>query len=153
MESIVTHTTVAAQPGWFLAVFTNSNGIDGVRCEQVIAWEIQRITLRNGLVIRSPMPITAESNNMDLACTIWGLKRPDGKFVFPLWANEGIGEEKLSRLAHLMETESVIGEPTVASPSIAYRDAALVPAPRGPDTWDRGCGAATSRAGVQQSGG
>jgi hypothetical protein len=151
MESIMTHTTVAAQPGWFLAVFTNSNGIDGVRCEQVIAWEIQRMTLPNGLVIRSPMPITAESRNMDLACTIWGLKRPDGKFVVPLWANEGIGEEKLSRLAHLMETESVIEKPTVASPSIAYRDAALVPAL--PDTWDRGCGAATSRAGVQQSGG
>ena len=48
MESIMTHTTVAAQPGWFLAVFTNSNGIDGVRCEQVIAWEIQRMTLPNG---------------------------------------------------------------------------------------------------------
>ena len=117
MESIVTHTTVAAQPGWFLAVFTNSNGIDGVRCEQVIAWEIQRMILRNGLVIRSPMPITAESKNMDLACTIWGLKRPDGKFVFPLWANEGIGEEKLSRLARLMEAKSVIEKPTVASPA------------------------------------
>ena len=129
MESIVTHTTVAAQPGWFLAVFTNSNGIDGVRCEHVIAWEIQRMTLPNGLVIRFPMPITAESKNMDLACTIWGLKRPDGKLVFPLWANDGIGEEKLSRLAHLMEAELVIEKPTVASPSMAYRDAALVPAP------------------------
>ena len=105
MQSIMTHTTVAAQPGWLLAVFTNSNGIDGIRCEQVIAWEIQRMTLPNELVIRSPMPITAESKNVDLACTIWGLKRPDGKFVFPLWANEGIGEEKLSRLARLMEAE------------------------------------------------
>jgi hypothetical protein len=129
MQPVITHTTVAAQPGWLLAVFTNSNGVDGVRCEQVIAWEIQRMTLPNGLVVRSPMPITAESKNTELASTIWGLKRPDGKFVFPLWANEGIGEEKLSRLARLMGTEPAIEKPTVASPSIAYQDAALVPAP------------------------
>jgi hypothetical protein len=100
MESIMTHTTVAAQPGWFLAVFTNSNGIDGVRCEHVIAWEIQRMTLPNGLVIRFPMPITAESKNMDLACTIWGLKRPMENLYF--LGKRWDGEEVVG-LAHLME--------------------------------------------------
>ena len=108
MNTTVTHATVAAQPGWFLAVFTNSDGIDGVRCEQIIAWEIQRVTSPKGLVTRFPIPITAESKNTDLDCNIWGIKRPDGKFVFPVGANEGMSEEKLSRFVHLMETESLI---------------------------------------------
>jgi hypothetical protein len=108
MTTTVTHATVAAQPGWFLAVLTNSDGIDGVRCEQIIAWEIQRVTSPKGLVTRFPIPITAESKNTDLDCTIWGIKRPDGKFVFPVGANEGMSEEKLSRFVHLMETESLI---------------------------------------------
>ena len=108
MNTTVTHATVAAQPGWFLAVFTNSDGIDGVRCEQIIAWEIQKVTSPKGLVTRFPIPITAESKNTDLDCNIWGIKRPDGKFVFPVGANEGISEEKLSRFVHLMETESLI---------------------------------------------
>jgi hypothetical protein len=108
MKSTLTHATVAAQPGWFLAVLTNSDGIDGVRCEQIIAWEIQRATSPNGLVTRFPIPITAESRNVDLDCTIWGIKRPDGKFVFPVGANEGMSAEKLSRFVHLMETESLI---------------------------------------------
>jgi len=108
MNTTVTHATIAAQPGWFLAVFTNSDGVDGVRCEQIIAWEIQRVTSPKGLVTRFPIPITAESKNTDLDCTIWGIKRPDGKFVFPAGANEGMSEEKLSRFVHLMETESLI---------------------------------------------
>ena len=108
MNTTVTHATVAAQPGWFLAVFTNSDGIDGVRCEQIIAWEIQKVTSPKGLVTRFPIPITAESKNTDLDCNIWGIKRPDGKFVFPVGANEGISEEKLSRFVHLMQTESLI---------------------------------------------
>jgi hypothetical protein len=108
MNTTVTHATVAAQPGWYLAVFTNSDGIDGVRCEQIIAWEIQRVTSPKGLVTRSPIPITAESENTDLDCNIWGIKRPDGKFVLPVGANEGMSEEKLSRFVHLMETESLI---------------------------------------------
>ena len=83
MNTTLTHATVAAQPGWFLAVFTNSDGIDGVRCEQIIAWEIQRVTSPKGLVTRFPIPITAESKNTDFDCTIWGIKRPDGKFVVP----------------------------------------------------------------------
>ena len=103
MNTIVTHATVAAQSGRSLVVFTNSDGIDGVRCEQIIAWEIQRVTSPNGLVTRFPIPITAESKNTDLICNIWGIKRPDGKFVFPVGANEGMSEEKLSRLVHLME--------------------------------------------------
>jgi hypothetical protein len=37
MRTTLSHATVAAQPGWFLAVFTNSDGIYGVRCEQIIA--------------------------------------------------------------------------------------------------------------------
>ena len=97
----------AAQPGWFLALFTNSGGTEGVRCEQIIAWEVQRTTSSNGLVTRFPIPITAESKNADLDCTIWGIKRPDGKFFFPAGANEGISKEKLSKFALLMETESL----------------------------------------------
>ena len=108
MNTTVTHATIAAQPGWFLAVFTNSDGIDGVRCEQIIAWEIQRVTSPKGLVTRFPIPITAESKNADLDCIMWGIKRPDGKFVFPVGANAGMSEEKLSRFVHLMETESLI---------------------------------------------
>jgi hypothetical protein len=108
MKTTMTHITVAAQPGWFLAIFTHGDGNDGVRCEPIIAWEIQRTTSPNGLVTRSPIPITAESKNTDLDCMIWGIKRPDGKFVFPVRANEGISEEKLSKFALLMETESLV---------------------------------------------
>ena len=107
MKLTVTHTTVAAQPGWFLAILTNTEGIDSVHCEQIIAWEIQRMTSPNGLVTRYPIPITAESKNTDLDCTIWGVKRPDGKSLFPARANEGISEEKLSRFVRLMETETI----------------------------------------------
>jgi hypothetical protein len=76
------------------------------------------------------VPITAEGKNTDLDCTIWGIKRPDGKFVFPLGANEGISEEKLARFAHLLETESRIEKLSVASPSIAYGDPEMASAPR-----------------------
>jgi|SRR5215831_589607 len=127
MKSTVTHATVAAQPGWFLAVFTDSKE---VRYEQIIAWEVQRTTSSNGLVSRFPIPITVESKNTDLDCTIWGIKRPDGKIVFPVGANEGIGEEKLARFVHLMETESLIEKLRVASPGIAYGDPAMAPAPQ-----------------------
>jgi hypothetical protein len=48
MDTTVTHATVAAQPGWFLAVFTNSDGIDGVRCEQIIAWENSKSDIAQG---------------------------------------------------------------------------------------------------------
>ena len=107
MKTTMTHVTVPAQPGWFLALFTNSGGTEGVRCEQIIAWEVQRTTSSNGLVTRFPIPITAESKNADLDCTIWGIKRPDGKFFFAAGANEGISKEKLSKFALLMETESL----------------------------------------------
>jgi len=130
MRTTLSHATVAAQPGWFLAVFTNSEGVYGVRCEQIIAWEIQRTISSNGLVTRSAVPITAEGKNTDLDCTIWGIKRPDGKFVFPLGANEGISKEKLARFAHLLETESRIEKLSVPSPSIAYGDAEMAAVPR-----------------------
>jgi hypothetical protein len=106
MNTTMTHVTVAAQPGWFLTVFTNSGGIE--RYEPIIAWEIQRTTSSNGLVTRFPIPITAESKNKDLDCAIWGIKRPDGKFVFPVGENEEISEEKLSKFALSMETASMI---------------------------------------------
>src|SRR5262249_6961284 len=130
MKSTVTHATVAAQPGCLIADFSSSDGIDGVRYEQIIAWEIQRTTSPKGLVTRFPIPITAESKNTDLDCTVWGIKRPDGKLVFPVGANEGISEEKLSTFAHLTETESLIEKPAVASPGIAYGDAALASTPQ-----------------------
>lgn len=130
MRTTLSHATVAAQPGWFLAVFTNSEGVYGVRCEQIIAWEIQRTISSNGLVTRSAVPITAEGKNTDLDCTVWGIKRPDGKFVFPLGANEGISKEKLARFAHLLETESRIEKLSVPSPSIAYGDAEMASVPR-----------------------
>src|SRR5262245_50009560 len=106
MNTTMTHVTVAAQPGWFLAVFTNSGEID--RYEPIIAWEIQRTTSSIGLVTRFPIPITAESKNKDLDCAIWGIKRPDGKFVFPVGEDEQISEENLSNFALAMETESMI---------------------------------------------
>lgn len=106
MKTTMTHVTVAAQPGWFLAVLADRT--DSVRCEPIIAWEIQRTTSSNGLVARSPIPVTAESKNTDLDCAIWGIKRPDGRFVFPVGANEGISEEKLSKFALLMQTESLV---------------------------------------------
>jgi hypothetical protein len=55
MKSTVNYTTVAAQPGWFLAIFDSTNG---VRYEQIIAWEIERTTTPRGLVSRLPIPIT-----------------------------------------------------------------------------------------------
>src|SRR5262245_1059087 len=106
MNTTMTHATVEAQPGWFLTVFANSGAID--RYEPIIAWEIQRTTSSNGLVTRFPIPITAESKNKDLDCAVWGIKRPDGKFVFPVGENEQVSEEKLSKFALSMETASMI---------------------------------------------
>jgi len=98
MKTTETYTIVAAQAGWFLAIFASN----GVRYEQIIAWEIRRTTSRNGLVNRSPIPITAESNNGDLVCTDWAIKRPDGKFVLH---NNGMSAELLSRIAPCTEVE------------------------------------------------
>jgi hypothetical protein len=106
MNTTMTHVTVAAQPGWFLTVFTKSGDID--RYEPIIAWEIQRTASPNGIVIRFPIPITAESKNKDLDCTIWGIKRPDGIFVFPAGENEWMSKEELSKFARLMETEGMV---------------------------------------------
>jgi hypothetical protein len=72
------------------------------------------------------MPISAEGKNKDLACTIWGLKAPDGKFVLPVGVYDEISEAKLFRLARLMETNTLIEKPTIASPSIACVDGAIV---------------------------
>jgi len=108
MKTTMTHVTVAAQPGWYLAVLTDGDGTERIRYEPIIAWEIQRTTSSNGLVTRFRRPITAESKNADLDCMIWGIKRPDGKFVFPVAANEGISEQKLSMFALLIETEPVV---------------------------------------------
>ncbi len=126
MDLSMTYTTVAAQPGWLLAIFSSDDGIETVRCENIVAWEIQRMTLPNGLFRRFPMPITAEGTNLDLDCTIWGLKRPDGRFVFPSGANDGTNEAKLLRLARLMDIDTMVDEPTIASPSIACVDGAIV---------------------------
>jgi hypothetical protein len=130
MKSTATHATVAAQPGWFLAFFTDIDGAEGVRYEQIIAWEIQRTTSPNGLVTRFPIPITAESKNTDPDCFIWGLKRPDGKFLFPVGANQGISEARLARFARLIETESIAEKLRVASPGIANGDPVMASAPQ-----------------------
>ena len=106
MNVTMTYVTVAAQPGWFLTVFTSNGGID--RYEPIIAWEIQRTKRPNGLVTRFPIPITAESKNTDLDCAIWGIKRPDGKFVFPVGENERVSEENSSKFALSMESKEII---------------------------------------------
>src|SRR5262249_29028833 len=116
MKSTETYTIVAAQPEWFLAIFDTNV----VRYEQIIAWEIRRTTSRNGLVVRSsPVPITAEGNNVDLValCTDWAIKRPDGEFVLH---SKNLSEELLSQLGRRSEVES--SEPRVGSPSIANGD-------------------------------
>src|SRR5262245_18217418 len=107
MDLSVTYTTVAAQPGWLLAIFSSDDGIDNVRYEHFVAWDIQRTTWPNGLVSTFPMPITAEGKNKDLVCTVWGLKRPHGKFVFPTGPNDGTSEARLLRLARFMETDTL----------------------------------------------
>jgi hypothetical protein len=119
MKTTETYTIVAAQPEWFLAIFDNTNG---VRYKQIIAWEVRRTTSRNGLVTRSPIPITAEGDNNDLVCTDWAIKRPDGKFV--IHSND-MSEELLSRIAPLTEVES----PSVGSPSIADDNPTMGPLP------------------------
>jgi hypothetical protein len=128
MKSTETHTIVAAQPEWFLAIFDNTSG---VRYEQIIAWEIRRTTSRNGLVARSsPAPITAEGNNIDLValslCTEWAIKRPDGEFVLH---SKNLSEELLSQLGrHSEKVESP--KLRVDTPSIANGHPALAPAPQ-----------------------
>ena len=117
MKATVTYTIVTAQPGWFLAIFANS----GVRYEQIIAWEIRRTTSRNGLVSRSPIPITAESNNGDLVCTDWAIKGPDGRVV--LHSND-MSAEVLSRIAPRIEFESLkfrVGSPSIADELMAIQ--------------------------------
>jgi hypothetical protein len=123
MKSTVTHATVAAQPGWFLAVFDNTNG---VRYEQIIAWEIERTTSPRGLVGRLPIPITV-SNNADLVLNDWAVKRPDGKFVI---LSGGMSEKKLSNFVHLMEIESLPETLRVGSPGIASGDPAAASTPQ-----------------------
>ena len=115
MKSTVTHTTVAAQPGWFLAVFDSTND---VRYEQIIAWEIERTTSPRGLVGRFPIPITVNNNNTDLVLNDWAIKRPDGKFVLL----GGMSEAKLSKFLLLTEIESATEKSHVASPGIANGD-------------------------------
>jgi hypothetical protein len=124
MKSTETHTIVAAQPEWFLAIFDNTNG---VHYEQIIAWEIRRTISSKGLVTRTTTPITAEGNNADLVCTNWAIKRPDGKFV--LHSND-LTQELVSQLARLTDAESLIEKPCVSSPSIANGDPAMAPAPQ-----------------------
>jgi hypothetical protein len=124
MKSTVTHTTVAAQPGWFLAVFDSTNG---VRYEQIIAWEIERTKSRNGLVSRFPIPITAESNNTDLVLSDWAIKRPDGKFVL---LNGGMSQKKLAKFVHLMEIEPLTESWLRPSPGIASGDPAVASTPQ-----------------------
>jgi hypothetical protein len=119
MKSTETYTTVAAQPEWFLAIFDKTNG---VHYEQIIAWEIRRTTAPNGLVTRSPIPITAEGNNVDLVCTDWAIKRPDGKFVL----HSDMNEELSSQFAGLTEIEPP--KLRVGSPSIANGDPPKTPA-------------------------
>jgi hypothetical protein len=123
MKSTETHTTVAAQPGWFLAIFDN---INSCRCEQIIAWEIRRTTSRNGLVTRRPTPITAEGNNADLVCTNWAIRRPDGRFVL---RSDDMSQEMVSKFG-LTDSESPNETPRVSSPSIANGDAAVALAPQ-----------------------
>jgi hypothetical protein len=123
MKSTETHTIVAAQAGWFLVIFDN---INSCRCEQIIAWDIQRTTSRNGLVTRSPTPITAEGNNADLVCTTWAIKRPDGKFVLH---SSDMSQEVVLKFG-LIDAESPIEKPHVSSPSIANGDPAVAPAPQ-----------------------
>jgi len=124
MKSTETHTIVAAQPGWFLAIFDN---INSCRCEQIIAWDIRRTTSRKGLVTRSPTPITAEGNNADLVCTTWAIKRPDGKFVRH---SEDISEAMLSKFALPRDAESRHEKPHVSSPALVNGDPAMAPAPQ-----------------------
>jgi hypothetical protein len=124
MKSTETHTIVAAQPGWFLAIFDNTNG---VHYEQIIAWEIRRTTSHKGLVTRYPTPITAEGNNADLVCTNWAVKRPDGKFV--LHSND-MSQELLSQFARLTDAKSLSEKPCVSSPGIADGDPDMAPAPQ-----------------------
>ena len=114
MKLTVTHTTVAAQPGWFLAVFDSTNG---ARYEQIIAWEIERTTSRRGFVRRLPIPITV--SNTDLVLNDWAIKRPDGKFVV---LNGGTSDAQLSKFAHLIEIESQTETLRMASPGIANGD-------------------------------
>ena len=123
MKSTETNTIVAAQPGWFLAIFDN---INSCRCEQIIAWEIRRTTSRKGLVTRSPTPITAEGNNADLVCTTWAIKRPDGKFVLH---SSDMSQEMVLKFG-LTDAEPLIEKPLVSSPSIANGDPAVAPAPQ-----------------------
>jgi len=123
MKSTETNTIVAAQPGWFLAIFDN---INSCRCEQIIAWEIRRTTSRKGLVTRSPTPITAEGNNADLVCTTWAIKRPDGKFVLH---SSDMSQEVVLKFG-LIDAESPIEKLHVSSPSIANDDPAVAPAPQ-----------------------
>jgi hypothetical protein len=123
MKSTVTHATVAAQPGWFLAVFDSTNG---VRYEQIIAWEIERTTSPRGLVVRLPIPITV-SNNADLVLNDWAIKRPDGRFVI---LNGGMSEKKLSKFVHLTEIEPLPETLRVASPGIASGDPAAASTPQ-----------------------
>jgi hypothetical protein len=118
MKSTVNYTTVAAQPGWFLAIFDSTNG---VRYEQIIAWEIERTTTPRGLVSRLPIPITM-SDNADLILSDWTIKRPDGNIV-PL--KGGMNTKQLAKFVHLIEIESQTEKLRVASPGIASGDSAM----------------------------
>jgi hypothetical protein len=64
-----------------------------------------------------------------LICSIWGIKRPDGKLVFPVGANEGMSEKKLSRFVHLMEE----AKETPADTDRDHFDRKLMAALRPPD--------------------
>jgi hypothetical protein len=117
MKSTVTYATVAAQPGWSLAIFDSTKS---VRYEPIIAWEIERTTSSRGLVNRLPIPITV-TDNADVILGDWAIKRPDGRIV-PL--KGGMSAKQLAEFGHSLEIESP-EKPRIASPGIANGDALM----------------------------
>jgi hypothetical protein len=93
----VTHTIMAALPGWYIAVFIRGmRGDDGwedhLSLHPIIAWEIERqqddgwdradSDDRNRYVWHNATPITIDGNKNHHVRN-WAIKTPDGKFVVP----------------------------------------------------------------------
>jgi hypothetical protein len=87
-ETTTTRTTIAASPGWYVAVYApaEKREEDSFFFDAIVAWEIERTESlhrphsKNANIYHKVIPVTT-SGNYEQVADYWCLKTPDGKFT------------------------------------------------------------------------
>jgi hypothetical protein len=121
MTNTITHTVIAANPGWSLAIFIKGgkdrNGEQyeaGFAHEDIIAWDVE---IRSGpyhrarpgdemCVSRYATPITAESTDTEHLGNRWALRSPAGVYFIPGDRVLGTEAEAVAELLADAKTEA-----------------------------------------------